>query len=287
MKIAITGATGLLGGAISRAFAAEQDEAVALSRNPFDPQARGLDVTSESEVLEVFAEEKFDLCVHCAASPDVNWCEANQNAAWQLNVMGTAHVAEACRRSGTRLIHVSSDYVFDGLRRQSYSEQDERSPVQFYGVTKAKAEEYVEPVPGSLIVRIPLLFGSGPRATWPAEAAAALRQGERFRADEQEIRQPAYTVDVARAIVELAGRPVEGILHLAPESVTTKYDWGRAIATLMGADPALILPTASPAKIARPPHSVLDTARMREIGITPLRPFTEASEQFLRVEGFL
>ena len=242
MQILVTGASGFLG---SRVLAAIPS-AIGWHHHRPAPKTIPVDITNAQEVDRFFAEHKIDVCIHCAADPNINSCEADPAAAQRLNVEGTRNIA----RQNVRLLHISTDYVFDGAL-EAYREEDQPAPLQVYGRTKAQAEAVAAAAPGSLIVRLPLLYAEPPQT-------GAL--------DDTAIRQPTHVDDVAAILAKLAVTNLTGILHVAASQGITKYQW----ALLHAPDPSQ-LKRAQPAP-NRPLRSWLLTHKLAALNLgVPLR----------------
>jgi dTDP-4-dehydrorhamnose reductase len=184
-----------------------------------------------------------------------------------------------------RFVQVSTDYVFSGDNPNGYEEADAPDPLQVYGQTKAEAERYCRDVPGTLVVRLPLLFGIGhgaPRATFPEQVARSLRAGEEITADAVEVRQPTYTADAAVVLRQLTEAGMAGVVHVAGQQPITKYDWAVAIAGMAGLDASLIRPGRPAPDSKRPVRSWLRVHRLAELGIAPPRPVSDTTPEFLR-----
>lgn len=281
----VTGASGLLGGAV-RARLARGGETWGWRHSAAGPDSDPVDVRDGDQVDEWFAAHDVDVVVHCAADADLASCERDPAAARALNVDATRHVAEAAARAGARLVHVSTDCVFAGDDPAGYTEDDPTSPQQVYGRTKEEAERVTLGAPGALVLRIPLLYGLGDldarKTTWAARTVRALRAGERLPADDTEIRQPSLTADIAEALVRLLADGVEGIVHVAASETTTKYRWSRQIAVALGADPALVELAPPPAPVpARPVRPTLRVQRLTALGIPVPRGVTTALPAYL------
>lgn len=229
----------------------------------------------DADAVDKAMSERFDVCIHCVADPNLVSCEDNPDAAWLLNVTGTQNVVSACERMGVRLVHVSTDGVFDGTSDSPYSENADRNPLQTYGKTKAAAEDAVAALDGALIVRIPLLYGRAnntSRETWIEQCIAAFNAGKTITADDKEIRQPAAAQDIARALVQLGIQGEGGVVHVAPNQTLTKFAWTRLIAATLGFNPDLVVPSYETTNgPPRPLRSVLATERMTSLGITAPR----------------
>ncbi|MDQ3293319.1 MAG: sugar nucleotide-binding protein, partial [Actinomycetota bacterium] len=133
MKLLVTGGRGQVGAELVAFCAARGDEVVA-------PERARMDVASRDAVLALVGDLRPDVIVNLAARTDVDGCETHPDGAWLTNVLGVRHVAEAARRFDAHLVHLSSDYVFDGSKKGAYVEWDEVNPLSVYGRSKAAAE---------------------------------------------------------------------------------------------------------------------------------------------------
>ena len=234
------------------------------------PGATAVDITSDAEVTRAMDVARPDVCIHCAANANIVSCENQPDDARRLNVEGTRYIAAACERYETRLIFISTDYVFDGSR-EAYTESDSPAPLQVYGQTKAQAEELVLRNPASLVVRLPLLYGyNGPndKLTWPREVREKLAAGVTIDADDRELRQPTSIDAVARVLTELISRDVTGILHCAAQQGMTKYSWAQTIAKELGYTGESIRPSYAVSPGAkRPLRSWLLVDRLRAMDL--------------------
>ena len=170
-----------------------------------------LDVTDADRVAE--AVTGTDHVVHLAALTDVDRCEAEPDLAYEVNVRGTHNVVRAATSSRSRVILLSTDYVFDGRARRPYKEEDERGPLNVYGVTKAEAEDVVEETVGSLTMRSSWIFGEG--RNFVSTILAAARAGSDLRVVDDQRGLPTAADAVARAIAFAIDNRLEGILHVA------------------------------------------------------------------------
>jgi dTDP-4-dehydrorhamnose reductase len=252
MRLFLTGGRGYLGSElVRRAHAAGVDVSATWWERPPDglPGAwHRLDVRDEQAV--VAAASGADAIVHTA------YRQRGEDA-WTTNVDGSAAVARAAR--GRRLIHLSSDIVFDGARG-SYREEDPPAPVNDYGRSKAEGERLVAELhPRATIVRTSLIYGG----SHPGPQERLAREGTRFFVDE--IRSPVRAGDLADAILELLSLDAPGPLHLGGADDVSRYDF----AVLLGADPEQI--EAAHTTGDRAPNVSLDSSRARALLRTPLR----------------
>ncbi|HEX8206095.1 MAG TPA: SDR family oxidoreductase, partial [Solirubrobacteraceae bacterium] len=271
VTVLVTGASGLLGAAV---LAAPPSATGAVGWSSAD-----VDVRDGDAVRRAFGDLGPSCCVHCAAIASATRCEDDPALAWAVNAQGTAHVARACAEHGTRLVHISTDWVFDGTRPDGVGEDAPTAPLQVYGRTKLAAEGLALRVPGALVVRVPLLYGagSGHRPTWPQEVAERLTRGERCSADAREVRYPTLAGDVARTLVALVERGASGVVHVAPREGITKHAWALLLARRLGLDESLVEPGAPVAGgPPRPRHARLLTPVLDRLAIPPPHGVREA-----------
>jgi dTDP-4-dehydrorhamnose reductase len=267
MRLLITGAAGMLGQDVVSAAGAAGHNAVALSRGE-------LDVTDFAAVERAFNQAAPEVVLNCAAWTDVDGAEAAQEQALAVNGRGAGNVARAADAAGAWTIHISSDYVFDGVKREPYVESDEARPLSVYGRSKLAGElEVALEAPGRhTIVRSAWLFGAaGP--CFPATILRLAAERDHLTVVDDQIGSPTFTGHLARALVELAGaepRPV-GLVHLAGAGACSWYELARELVTARGLQ-AEIVPGRTedlgrPAP--RPAYSVLGTERGREAPVLP------------------
>jgi dTDP-4-dehydrorhamnose reductase len=253
MKLLVTGGAGYLGSEVAARAEAQGWEVLAtrLQRQPPAGRPVQLDVRDESETARVFLKHGPEVVVHTA------YRQAHEEV-WDAVVKGTHNVALAARRAGARLIHLSTDLVFDGEREGRYTEDDEPRPVSLYGDAKLAAERLVREVhPEALIVRTSLLYGKpGPQET------LALRDDVTFYTDE--IRTPVVVGELADALLELAASDASGVLHVAGPDAVSRYEFARRLAAAQGRDPDELRGAASPAA-GRARNVALDSARASQL----------------------
>jgi dTDP-4-dehydrorhamnose reductase len=282
MIVVVTGARGLLGSEIIHSFGPDH-EVIGWSAGQHEGY-RQVDVTDQRQIEHGLDQDRPDLVIHCAANPNIASCEADPQAARELNALAVKKLATAASDRDVRLVHISTDYVFSGDKHDGYTEDDPPSPLQVYGHTKAEAEAYCLDAPDTLIVRLPLLFGIGralPRTTFPEQVVRALRAGTEVAADAVEVRQPTLTADVARVLHDLIEARATGIVHVAAPETATKHQWAGDIATITGLDPSLIRATQPLADSHRPMRSTLLNSRLAELQIPPPRTLGPATRAFL------
>jgi dTDP-4-dehydrorhamnose reductase len=205
------------------------------------------DITDPAQVDSLLRRSKPEAVFHTAAFTDVDGCETRRDAAWSVNVTGTENLATACRRYGARLIHLSTDYVFDGMAGP-YSETDAPNPVSHYGRTKLESERVVRSLlPDALIARTMVLYGfaAGARSNFVTWLVAALKRRAPVRIVTDQFGNPTLADDLARALLLLFERRASGIIHAAGREWLNRFDFALKTAEVFGLDASLISPTTS------------------------------------------
>jgi dTDP-4-dehydrorhamnose reductase len=224
------------------------------------------------------------LVVNCAGYTAVDRAESEPELARAVNAAGAGRVAEACARAGSALVHLSTDFVFDGNSRRPYREDDPPGPVNAYGRSKLEGERLVLAAhPGALVVRTAWLFGPG-RADFVDKVLAQARAGGRLRVVEDQIGSPTYSRDLAAEVLALADKGVSGVVHAANSGRASRLELARRALELSGLDPELARPVASrelnlPA--ARPAFAVLDTRRLARLAGGPPPTWLDALRRHL------
>ncbi|ARA92084.1 MAG: dTDP-4-dehydrorhamnose reductase [Bacteroidetes bacterium] len=289
-RVLITGANGLVG----------QELVALLSRFPeYDVLATGrdaaprfregscgyvpLDVTDAAAVRRLFQDFTPTAVINCAAMTQVDRCEEERAACWRVNVEAVETLASCCRTFGSRLIQLSTDFVFNG-QAGPYREQDRPDPVNFYGRSKLAAENAARDAGPDrwTIVRPVLVYGTGHRlsrsniALWVIDQ---LGKGQPIHVVTDQWRTPTYAPDLAQGIERVLRYRKHGIYHLSGREMLSVYDFARRIAEVFDLNPALIHPTdrsrfREPAE--RPPTTGLIILKAEtELGYKP-RPLSEA-----------
>lgn len=225
-----------------------------------------------------------DVVINCAAWTAVDDAESNESPAFAVNAVGPTNLARQCREIGARLVHISTDYVFDGEDPGPYGEDAPPAPASAYGRTKLAGEWGVraELPDNSLIVRTAWLYGAG-GPNFVKTMVALEKQRETLSVVNDQHGQPTWARHVAQQIVRLvdADAPA-GIYHATSSGETTWWGFTRAIFELLNADPTRVQPTTTdsfPRPAARPANSVLGHDAWARVGIEPLPDWHDALQQ--------
>ncbi|MFH9426054.1 dTDP-4-dehydrorhamnose reductase [Streptomyces sp. NPDC017529] len=270
----ITGAGGMLGREVCRLLAAEGECALPLDR-------RSLDLTDTRAVESALRRVRPAVVVNCAAYTDVDGAETHEEQARRVNADAVRGLARACASGGTRLLHVSTDYVFSGDAGTPYAEGAPTGPLTAYGRSKAAGEQAVltELPRTGTVVRTAWLYGAHGRNFVRTMAERAARGATVDVVDDQ-TGQPTPARDVARRLLDLGRGPARpGVFHATTGGQTTWYGLAREVYRLAGADPDRVRPTGSAAldrPARRPAWSVLGHDRWAAAGLPAPRHWRDA-----------
>mgnify|MGYP006271720477 CR=1 FL=1 len=287
-RVLITGANGLLGQALTRRLSQLPEyDVLATARDDaarFDTGSCGyapLDVTDPAAVEALFEDFTPNVVVNCAAMTDVDGCAAARDDCWAVNAAAVQHLAETCRRYGTRLVQVSTDFVFDG-RDGPYAEDARPNPVNYYGRSKLAGENAVRAsgLANWAIVRTVLVYGTGRnlgRGTIVTWLMQQLDAGEPVHIVTDQWRTPTYVHDLARGIERLLHYEKTGVYHISGRELVSVYDLATTVADVCGYNADLITPVTSAYfadAVPRPPRTGFIILKAEtELGYhpTPLR----------------
>jgi dTDP-4-dehydrorhamnose reductase len=283
MRVVVTGTGGQLGADLCAVLA--KDARVTSWRGL---TRADLDITDAAQVRSVIAEQAALatlapgglVVINAAAWTDVDGAETAEDEAYLVNATAPGRLAAACAANGARLVHLSTDYVFDGAGDKPYETTDPTAPTSAYGRTKLAGELAVaELAPDAYIVRTAWVYGAtGRNFVKTIARLAAERDSLSVVADQTG--SPTWSADLAHALVDLAasGAP-PGTYHCVGGGSTTWFGFAQAIVEELGLDPIKVSPTTTghfPRPAPRPAYSVLSTRSWTDAGLTPPRPWREA-----------
>jgi dTDP-4-dehydrorhamnose reductase len=276
MKVLVTGAAGMLGRDLVPILATRH-EVVESDIDRFD-------ITDPAACLDFVALHKPEVVVNLAAYTAVDDCESHPDLAFRVNAEGPGHLARACERIGSRMVHISTDYVFDGRSQRPWREEDRPMPKSAYGKSKHLGEIRVtQEAARFAIVRTAWLYG--PHGKNFVEAI--LRQAEEKDAlsvvDDQR-GSPTYTVDLAMGLEALIDRGLRGVYHITNSGETTWFGFALRILSEAGIErKAVPITTEQLARPAvRPLYSVLDISKFERATGMRMRPWEEGLGDYMR-----
>ncbi len=274
MKAMIFGTSGLLGKVLMREW--HGDELVGLS-------SRDADIRDANRMREVIAQAHPDWIVLAAAYTDVDGCESHPDLAFAVNRDGPVNVGQASKQVGAKILFLSSDYVFDGKKTSPYEAEDARNPQSVYGRSKAEAEvRLLDMLPECCIVRTSWLFGPDGKC-FPDTILKLAASRPALDVVNDQRGCPTYTVDLARAIIELCRSQSSGILHLTNDGNCSWFEFAHEIVKGAGLStdvrPVSSQQMARPAP--RPAYSVLSSKSLQPYGIV-MPTWQDALQRYLQ-----
>ena len=278
LRILVTGAGGQLGTDLVRLAA--RHEVIATT-------SATLDVASRDSVLAAVTSTAPDLIFHAAAWTAVDACESDPERAFRVNAFGCRNLAEAARLTGAHLVAVSTDYVFDGSKREPYNEWDQPNPLSVYGCSKRAGEiEVLAQVPDATVVRTAWVCGRN--GSNMVKTILRLAEGDaklRFVDDQRGC--PTFTDNLASMLLNLGIGRRPGVFHVTNQGPTTWFRFAQDVLAAAGHDPERVLAISTadldpPRPAPRPANSVLDNAALRMSGIPLLPDYHEPLERTVK-----
>ena len=282
MRVAVIGANGQLGSDAARAFAANGDEVHALTHSD-------IELTSMDSVSQRLKELQPEIVVNTAAMHHVENCEREPDKAYTVNGLGSRNLAMAARDIGAVLMHVSTDYVFDGEKTSPYEEQDAPRPLNVYGNTKLSGEYFVRSTADKhFVLRTSAIYG-----TRPCRAKGGLNfielmlklakdRGE-VRVVDNEFVSPTPTKEIARQMVALSRSDAYGLYHATAEGSCSWHEFARRIFDLTDTPVKLIVagPNEFPIKVPRPKYSVLENRKLKSQGLNVFKNWQDGLREYI------
>jgi len=277
MKILITGSNGMLGHDLKDVLEDNHELILTTSKT--------LDITNKDYVLDFIRENKPDVVINAAAYTDVDGCETNQDTAYAVNGDGVKNLALACKEIDCPLVHISTDYVFNGENTRPWVEDDEIGPISVYGKSKLQGEQAIlEILDKFYILRTAWLYGMNGK-NFPKTMLELAKNHSEITVVYDEVGTPTYTPDLAGAIAELIETDYYGVYHLTNSGNCSWCEFARYIFEVADVDVKVIPVTAS--EFARPaprPHySVLENKNWIKNGFKPLRSYKEAITEYIEL----
>jgi len=282
MKVTVIGASGQLGSDVVEAFARKGHEISALSHSD-------IELSNIDSVSARLQELRPNVVVNTAAMHHVESCEGEPQQAFAVNGLGARNLALVVRDIGATVLHISTDYVFDGAKTSSYEESDFPNPLNVYGNTKLAGEYFVRStVEKHFVVRTSAIYGRNPcRAKGGLNFIELMlklaRERGEVRVVDSEIVTPTSTAELARQLVLLSCTDAYGLYHATAEGSCSWYEFAQEIFRLTDTKVRLSIagPNEFPAKVRRPSRSVLENRGLKAHGLNIFKPWREGVYDYL------
>ncbi len=260
MKIAITGAAGMLGVDLLKVLSKKHKvTGICHTKKVSKFPCVHSDITNTTKIIKDIVSLKPDLVIHSAAYPDVDGCELNPDYAYKVNAIGTQNIALACQKVSASMLYISTDYVYDGTKKQPYIEFDSVNPLSVYGKSKLAGEWYVSSILNKFyIVRTAFLFGENGNNFIKAILKNA-KENDKLKVVTDLTGSPTYTVDLAQEIARLIETEYYGIYHITNKGFCSRYELAKKILEQKGIKKQVIPSTTKTIKrpASRPKFSAL------------------------------
>lgn len=261
--VLVTGSTGQLGSTLLM----ESKKSVDVDWMFYN--SNQLDITNLAQVQEVFNSNDFDFCINCAAYTNVENAEIEPNKALEVNFMGVKNIVDTIKDKPTTLIHISTDYVFDGMKQDSYNELDSPNPINVYGRSKLLGEEYIiKNLEHYYIVRTSWLFSRFP-GNFYTNIKSKLGTNDKIKVISSQIGSPTSTLDLSNGLIQIVQSKQKnyGIFHFSNSGLTNWYIFAKEIICLLAPEKINQLVEIEEFKslAERPKNSKLDASKFENI----------------------
>ena len=279
-RAVVLGSAGQLGVELVRELRARDYAAMGWDRDE-------VDITDAAAVEHAIAGFDAEVVFNAAAYNQVDVAEEEPQAAFEVNALAVRNVALACRQTDARLVHFSTDYVFDGFAHHPYAEDDPTHPLGAYAVSKLAGELYAQAyLDRVLIVRTSGLFGAGGLATARGNFVELMLRlagsGQPIRVVEDHVASPTFAPLLAGRTIDLAERGVSGLFHIGGGAPVSWFQFARTIFEVAGLKPMLLATSEREyrTRAKRPKYSALSNAKMERVGLAPMPSVREALEGY-------
>ena len=284
-RAVVLGSNGQLGVELVRELKARNYTAMGWDRDE-------VDITDAAAVEHAIAKFDAEVVFNAAAYNQVDVAEEEPRAAFEVNALAVRNIALACRQMDARLVHFSTDYVFDGLARHPYAEDDPTHPLGAYAVSKLAGELYAQAyLDRVLIVRTSGLFGPGGLATARGNFVELMLRlagsGQPIRVVEDHVASPTFAPLLAARTVALADRGTSGVFHIGGGAPISWFQFARTIFEVAGLKPMLLATSDREyrTRAKRPKYSALSNAKMERVGLDAMPPVRQAVEGYFAERG--
>jgi dTDP-4-dehydrorhamnose reductase len=282
MKTAVIGANGQLGSDIVKEFTANGDDVIELNHSQ-------IEVSNIDSVSNVLMNIKANLVINTSAMHNVDKCEEDPVLSFAVNSVGARNLAMLCNDTNTVLMHISTDYVFDGSKKAPYVESDRTSPLNVYGNTKVSGESFIESIAKKyFIVRTSGVYGHNPcRAKGGLNFVELMlklsKEKDELRVVNDEILTPSSTKEISKQLFKLSSSNAYGLYHATAEGSCSWYEFAKKIFELTNINIKLNIagPDEFPMKVPRPKYSVLENANLKKTGLNIFKQWDVVLKEYL------
>jgi dTDP-4-dehydrorhamnose reductase len=276
VKIAVTGAGGLLGKGLVQVFGGQH--------HVFPLTRQEADITDAGQMRSVLHEIGPDIVVHTAAIPDIDECERHPDQAWRVNAQATETLVAIARDLGCGFAFISTDAVFDGKSTRPYAETDPANPLSVYGRTKVAAEEFVRAHPRHWVFRVSALFGPG-KANFVNKGLCKAWGKEPYVVASDQLGSATYTLDAGDTMLKVFASGTHGTFHIANQGPCTRYELAHRAVELAGLDASIVIGKPM-SEMNRPgprlQYAVMEMRALKDARIALPRPWEAALEEYVK-----
>lgn len=254
-----------------------------------------IDITEKEKACELFHKLKPSVAINTAAYHRVDDCEDNDLEAYKVNARGAKNLAQACRETNAVLVHISTDYVFDGAKKSPYTEDDTPNPRTAYGISKLAGEQFIKYLwQKHFIIRTSGLYGAAGclgkgRTNFVEGMLKRAKEGQKIKVVTDEILTPTYTKHLAKKIVDLIATGHYGLYHITNNGQCSWWEYAVKIFELLKMEIKVEKTSASEykTKANRPKYSVLENRNLRRLGMDDMPAWEQALREYLAEKGYL
>ena len=283
MKIAVIGANGQLGSDVCNCFLKNDDEVIKLNHDD-------IEIVNIDSVASILKQVNADIVVNTAAMHNVEKCEENPVRSFEVNGIGSRNLALICNEIKSKLVHISTDYVFDGEKKQPYIESDRPNPLNVYGNTKLSGEHFIESIGNQFyILRVSAIYGKNPcRAKGNNFVNLMLglaEERDEVRVVDNEFVSPTFTENIGEQIVKLIQTNAEfGLYHVTAEGSCSWYEFAKEIFLISKTETVLKIasPSEFSAKVKRPKYSVMENKKLNGHNINIMLHWRDGLKAYLK-----
>ncbi|MCC0674198.1 dTDP-4-dehydrorhamnose reductase [Clostridioides sp. ES-S-0145-01] len=283
MKILITGSNGQLGRELINQLESINQSIKQKKYDILSTTRDDLDISNQTNVENFILHNKPDVVINCASYTKVDECENHIDIAYKINALGVRNIAIASEKVNASIVHISTDYVFNGLSKYPYREDDKTESISVYGKSKLMGEKFVEQFSHKyFILRTAWLYGDG--NNFVKTMIKFSKENKEVNVVDDQFGSPTSTVDLAKVIINIMETENYGVYHATCEGECSWYDFAKKIFELKNID-IKVNPIKSKdfkSKAQRPQYSVLDNFMLKLIGLNSFRKWEESIEEYLK-----